>query len=265
MNKTPVYVAFRLAPDDELMLPSFIKYYKSLGVSCFFSNINYRLKCDRIGFEPFIERIRETYPEISFNTGPNDIEQPESKNIAQIYELMKNFIPENSYIIPADADELHQYPLKTLEDNIGYLKQNNFLYIKGSTLERVSATGELTDINPQLDIFEQYPASNKYLFSKPKISLVSNLHMYRQAGVGHHDFFHGVDAGIKEKNADKASITHHFRWNKQGKNRTVKWHSLFTNEEWKGWSCPEETRKRIKMYEMNLLECNWSTQLFNSL
>jgi len=242
-----------------------MKYYKSLGASGFFSNINYRLECDREKFEPFVERVKQAYPEIIFNTGPNEIDQPEVKNIERIYQLMKSSVTENSYIIPADADEFHQYPFETLENNIRYLKDSQFLYIKGFTLERVSATGNLTNIDPHLDIFEQYPGSNKYLFSKPKISLVSNLYMYRQAGVGHHDFFHGVDAEIRKAIADRTSITHHFRWNKQGRDRTGKWHSLFSNQEWKGWSLPEETRKRLKMYEMNLLESNWTEELFNSL
>jgi len=265
MNKTPVYVAFRLAPDDELMLPSFIKYYKALGVSGFFSNLNYRLECDREGFERFIERVRQAYPEIIFNVGPNDIGQPETSNIEQIYELMKNNIPENSYIIPADADEFHQYPMDTLEDNIDYLKQHEFLYIGGATLEKVSETGSLISVDPQLDIFEQFPGSNRFLYIMHKISLVSSLHMYRRAGVGHHGFSHEADKEIKKMIADKKSITHHFRWTEQGKIRAEKWHSLFTDNRWKGWSQPEQTRKRLKMYDMNLLECNWSEELLNAL
>jgi hypothetical protein len=247
------------------MLPSFVRYYKTLGVSGFFSNINYRLECDREGFDSFIERVRRAYPEIIFNIGPNDIGKPESSNIEQIYELMKNNIPEDSYIIPADADEFHQYPLDGLQDSIDYIKQNEFLYIGGATLEKVSETGHLISVNPQLNIFEQFPKSNRFLYIMPKISLVSSLHMYQRAGVGHHGFYHEADKGIKNMIADKKSITHHFRWTEQGKIRAEKWHSLFTDNRWKGWSQPEQTRKRLKMYDMNLLECNWSDQLLNSL
>jgi hypothetical protein len=265
MNKTPVYVAFRLAPDDECMLPNFIKYYKSLGVTGFFSNLNYRLESDRQGFESFVGRVSNMYPEIAYNIGPSNIEAPEVKNIEQVYELMKASIPENSYIIPADADEFHQYPFELLDDNINYLKQNACLYILGSTLERVSATGDLVNVDPQVDIFEQCPNSNKYLFSMPKISLLSNLDMYLRAGVGHHGFYHGADAELKKTFAGKLSTTHHFRWTRQGKIRTEKWLKLFTDDRFRGCKLPDDALKRLKMYDLNLLETNWPEQFGGSL
>jgi hypothetical protein len=265
MNNNPVYVAFRLTPDDEYLLNNFISYYKNLNVTGFFANLNYRLDCDEENFECFANRVKQNYPEIIFNTGPNRLDQNEMANIQQIWKLMGKNIPENSYIIPADADEFHEYPYPSLEENITHLQENNFLYIKGHTIEKISATGHVIKTDSSKNIFEQYPNQNKYLFSKPKISLMSNLHMYKRAGVGHHDFFHGIDAEIRKKISNKRSKTHHFRWNLEGKIRTEKWHRLFTNNEWMGWKSPEETAKRLKIYEMNLLEENWSKELFDSL
>jgi hypothetical protein len=262
---TPVYVAFRLAQDDEYLLNNFISYYKNLKVTGFFANLNYRLNYDEENFEGFVNRIKKNYPEIIFNVGPNKMDQNESANINQIWELMKKNIQEESYIIPADADEFHEYPYKTLEENIAHLKENNFLYIKGSTVERVSSTGNIINTDSNKNVFEQYPNQNKYLFVKPKISLMSNLHMYKRAGVGHHGFPHGVDVEIKQRNSNKLSKTHHFRWNQEGKIRTEKWHNVYTSKEWKGWKSPEETTKRLKIYKMNLLEENWSKELFDSL
>ena len=178
---------------------------------------------------------------------------------------MRSNIPEDSYVIPADADEFHEYPFKSLEENITHLRENNFLYIKGCTIERVSSTGELIKTDPHKDVFVQYPNQNNYLFSKPKICLMSSLLMYKKSGVGHHTFPHAIDIDIKQKHSNKISKTHHFRWNHEGRIRTEKWHKMFTNEKWGGWKSTEETAKRLKIYEMNLLEQNWSKEIFDNL
>ena len=259
------YVAFRCSPDDEYLLPHFIKYYKSLNVTGFFSNLNYRLGWNQDTFNDFVERIKNNYPEITFNVGPNTLELSEVFNLNELYNFMKNCIPEDSYIIPADVDEFHEYPFKTLEENINYLTTNNFLYIPGVTQERVSKTGELFNIDPQKDIFSQCPNYNKYLFRKPKISLLSNVSMYRKAGIGHHDFFHGVDAEIRKQVADKKSITHHFRWTNEGYRRTEKWYNLWKEEKYIGYKNLKEIESRLKAYKLNLLEANWSSDVFNSL
>lgn len=259
------YVAFRCSPDDEYLLPHFIEYYKSLKVTGFFSNLNYRLGWNKNTFDEFVERIKNNYPEIIFNVGPNTLEQSESCNLHEIYNLMKNCISENSYIIPADADEFHEYPFKTLEENINYLETNNFLYIKGSTHERVSKTGELFDIDPQKDIFSQCPNWNRYLFGKPKISLLSNLTMYRKAGIGHHDFIHGIDVEIRKQVADRKSVTHHFRWTNEGHARTQKWYDLWKEEKYNGYKNLKEIERRLKAYKLNLLEANWSSDVVNNL
>lgn len=233
-----------------------MKYYLSLGVLKFLINFNYRFEESKAEFDDFIDYVKtsEYSQYILYNIGPNELGSNEQSNIGMLKTLVRQHTSENDYVIPADSDEFHQYahPPQSLPDVITMMSTNNIAYMVGATCERISDDGSVIPVQDDLDLFNQFPKHNPKLFVMPKISIIQAKY-YQYIGVGHHY--------IDKKHVDTLSlvstrqgVTHHFRWNLQGKMRIENWIKLWTNEGYKGWKDVSKYEKMLRVFETNLIE-----------
>lgn len=250
-----IFVAVRFTHTDRCFFLHFMKYYLSLGVNLFLINFNYRFDENKCAFDDFIGYVNtsEYLQYIRYNIGPNTLETAEGGNINMLKELVKEHACENDYIIPADSDEFHKYSAisESLIDLITMMSTNNITYIHGPTCERISDDGSVIPIKEDIDIFIQFPKNNPKLFVQPKVSII-HAKYYRYIGVGHHY--------IEKATIDKlsivtkyGSITHHFRWNLQGKERITNWIKLWSNST-VGWKDIKKYEKMLAIFETNLIE-----------
>jgi len=256
-----VYVCARFTLYDRHLFEHFMKYYLNLGVYKFLINFNYKFETDEDNFLSFMEYIKNSkyIDNIIYNIGPNIEKLSETPNII----MLRNLVNENvnlteDYIIPADSDEFQEFP-DSLKNTIDLMKTEGYSYLHGCTKERISENGEIIDIKPDINIFDQFPKHNYTLFCQPKIGIIK-AKFFTHLGVGHHyisisDSMNEQDRLELDKNK-RSSYANHFRWNLQSKRRIENWCKLWNNEKFTGWKDVAKYEKMLNVFNQNLLEYN---------
>jgi hypothetical protein len=253
-----VYVCSRFTHYDDFLFEHFMNYYLKLGVYKFLINFNYKLENDNEDFKKFVEYVKnsEYIDKIIYNIGPNLENLNETGNIIMIKQLIiDNTNLDKDYIIPADSDEFQEFP-DTLENILTLMEIEELSYLNGYTKERVSESGEVKMVEKDKDIFLQFPKYNNKLFSQSKIGIIRAKY-FHYTGVGHHyiniESIKNLEDKIKLCKNKRLSITNHFKWNLQGKNRLQYWYNLWDNKNYKGWKDLEKCKKMLDVFNSNLL------------
>lgn len=253
-----VYVCARFTHNDIHLFEHFMNYYLELGVHKFLINFNYKIEGEESLFENFIEYVNNSkyINTIIYNVGPNFECLNESSNINVLKKLViDNTNIEEDYIIPADSDEFQEFP-DTLENTVQLMEKEDLIYLDGCTRERVSETGEAILIEKNINIFEQFPKYNNFLFCHPKIGMIKASH-FNHIGVGHH--YYNINRNLEEDKINvlkhkRISITNHFRWDLQGKNRIKSWLKIWNDENYKAWKDIKKYEKMLTAFDTNLLD-----------
>jgi hypothetical protein len=239
-----VYVTCKLYHAEEYIIEHYLNYYREMGVDGFLFNFSYYFEGHKEGFQEFVDRLTSANDDITFNVGPHCIS--DGAATARLKELVKE--SDADYIIPTDADEFVVYDAGSLQDAIKLLEDESAHVIEGCTTEHVSKTGEVTELVPDISIWEQFPNVNPVLPIAPKIGLV-RADCFHLTGCGHHQM--SKEHGLK---SFYASRSHHFRWTAQGKSRAEDWVEIWSNPEYGGYKHLEGAKGRVKIFSMNLLE-----------
>eukprot|EP00240_Pyramimonas_obovata_P004015 CAMPEP_0118947022 /NCGR_PEP_ID=MMETSP1169-20130426/45240_1 /TAXON_ID=36882 /ORGANISM="Pyramimonas obovata, Strain CCMP722" /LENGTH=358 /DNA_ID=CAMNT_0006893145 /DNA_START=125 /DNA_END=1198 /DNA_ORIENTATION=- len=158
-NTVWLYTSIAADYDGATMLPHFVKHYLGLGVKPenFLVVVNHNPeKADPASEVDPVQNVVSVLD--SYNiTYRLWLDQYSSEKLMKIrYELL-NKAAWNDWIIHADSDELHDYGVKSVVKYLGHAESEGVNEIKGTLVDRVSASGELTPISPYGDIFQQYP------------------------------------------------------------------------------------------------------------
>jgi hypothetical protein len=215
MEHPKIYVYVRFFHQDKHYFHHFMKYYLALGVDKICVNVNYRFAEDKDKYEDFLRFVEtsEYIDKLLITTGPNSELIAELKHVKATQESAIALCDqERDFIIPADSDELHQYP-DILPNLVKMMNDEKLDYLDGPSIEKVSVDGSCPPIVEGTSLFQQFPRWNHRLFACPKITLIRAKYAHH-LGVGHHMLDKKFELVKK-----KCTETHHFRWNLQGKDR----------------------------------------------
>lgn len=273
MISNTVAVMFSLCHDDEHLIDHFMKYYQSIGIVHFGCIIGYYVhgldeentKTEYAKLEKFYQNFIKNYPLVKVKYIPVQVNDART---ATWIEILKEMSPTIKYIIPADSDELHDYiddpdyvkkqygikacnpVLKQLNDVVAHLENNKLDYITSCSMERVPEDGTVKEVSAEVNIFKQFNYQNNKLFLQPKISLINrDILQLLQLGA------HQISKENIEKFAlksERLSITHHFRWSKEGRIKIGKWYERHSSDEWRGWKGAAVTKKKLETFDHNL-------------
>lgn len=141
--------------------------------------------------------------------------------VTNMYNEIKNRYPEDWWIV-ADDDELHEYS-KSLEQIIADCEKNGWDLVRGGFVDRVGPDGTFPEIQPEEDIFKQFPLAgffryplsgacpNKVCIMKGYIELTPGQHYAKIDG---HTTWkwqgwnHPLIAPVSEYSVQ----VHHFKW-----------------------------------------------------
>jgi hypothetical protein len=158
-NTVWLYTSVAADYDGATMLPHFINHYLALGVKPenFLVVVNHNPeKVDTFSGVDLVESVTtvlDTF-HIPYRLW---LEQYSSEKLMKIRYEMLNTAAWGDWIIHADSDELHEYGVKSVVKFLAQADLEGVNEIKGTLVDRVSATGELSPIQPDQDIFQQYP------------------------------------------------------------------------------------------------------------
>jgi len=252
METPKVYVYVRFFHQDKHYFHHFMEYYFGLGVDKICVNVNYRFAEDKDKYEEFLHFVQTSpYAEkLVITTGPNSELISELKHVKSAQESAIALCDiEKDFIIPADSDELHQYP-DTLPNLMKMMQDENIDYLDGPTIEKISVDGTCPPVVEGVSLFQQFPRWNHKLFCCPKIGLIKARHVHH-LGVGHHM----VDKKL-ELVKKKCIESHHFRWNLQGKDRVENWLKTWRTPNCAGWKDIPKYERMLACFSNNLLYYN---------
>lgn len=141
--------------------------------------------------------------------------------VTALYNRIKRLHP-NDWWIVADDDEFHEYSLP-LKDIISACENNGWDLVRGGFVDRVGPDGIFSEIQPEEDIFEQFPLAgffryplsgacpNKVCIMKGHVELTAGQHYAKIDG---HTTWkwqgwnHPLIAPYREYNV----LVNHFKW-----------------------------------------------------
>jgi hypothetical protein len=250
MAKVVVYVRF--FHQDKHYFTHFMNYYLDLGVYKICVNVNYRFEEDKAKYEAFLHYVKTSrYAEhLVITTGPNGELVTESKHVKAAQESAIALCDlDTDFIIPADSDELHQFP-DTLPNIIKMMNDEKIDYLDGQTLEKVSVDGSCPPVLEGISLFQQFPRWNHKLFRCPKIGIIRAQYAH-YLSVGHHMIEPNLNLAKKH-----CIETHHFRWNYQGRDRVENWIRTWRNPKYTGWKDMVKYARMLECYCNDLLFYN---------
>ncbi len=194
------------------MLPHMISYYQDLVDEIYV--IAY-LQNEK---DPVLEEIK------SYGITPHRIvvdKQFNWERVTELYNETKLEKPDEWWIV-ADDDELHLYP-KHPREIIQECEENGWEFVTGGFLDRIGKNGTLPEINPESDIWKEFPLAgffrypisgacpNKVCLMKGKVKVSNGQHyvLFNNKTVW------GVE-GTKHRKRYPVSKglvqVHHFKW-----------------------------------------------------
>lgn len=204
-----LFLTVTIGPDYRL-LAHFLRYYKNLGVHNFLVILNtpddaplkilqnYDIKPVRIWTEPFSERLKQAHER----------------------DIISKYCSNEDWIVYSDLDEFQHYPAGLL-NQLKFCENNGIDFLEGRLLDRISETGELTELDSKKSLEEQYPLggyiTNKLLKAWDKKIVVAKGKLV--VGGGHHIFLDRATNNtlpyIRKLNRYSRGIkVHHFKWDR---------------------------------------------------
>ena len=120
---------------------------------------------------------------------------PALQDIQMMQTLHQLNLWPDDWIIIADTDELFTYGRSTITEALALMEQENASYAMGETLDHVSRTGKLTQLEEQPSLWEQYPMICP-IISQVARGLAAKVTVHKaflRSGAGHH---HIVDPAL---------------------------------------------------------------------
>jgi hypothetical protein len=237
------------------LLPHFLDYYSSLGVSDFVIAINGASKelADNVYETVF---ARSLQAKIFVAEWASDIDA--SIDASFKYKLWERNIQNKcDWYIMADLDEFYQYQ-HSLATMILKCQTGKYDYIIGDLVDRFSSDGEITSLAPNENIWTQYPYEVGFCKAlcpdAAHYKVVLAKHLCAPDG-GHHSV-----KGLEWTRFPSVQKAHHFKW-RQGVLQMMKNRVEVQRKQNRGW--PEESEKYLeyfqKNYKLNLLEPIFNT------
>ena len=158
-----IYLRSTIGAERDISLIShFVEYYRRIGVSEFRfvlhaideSSTNLKVCIDileNLNIKPTLIWITPNW-----NTGTNALKHREV--VADL--------PGDTWLISADIDEFHEFPLH-LSDFVQYLDAKNIDVVMGRLTERISKDFSLSPLMPKENIFLQFPIQTSFGIGNP--------------------------------------------------------------------------------------------------
>lgn len=200
----PVHVVTVVGGLGVNILPHTIRHYRSLGVCSFFIIIH--LPEPDAGFVSWVSDLASSCGvEIESVQIDPDFLSCKHRAFSRIMEARPN-----DWFLPLDCDEFHRYPCE-LVSLLDHCEKNNYDYVRGCLLDRVSADGTLTPLGPDKSIWDQYPLGGVLTYpllgGDPRKVVLARGHVSFGEG-GHHNALSGIACPIHELFVP----VHHFKW-----------------------------------------------------
>ena len=181
-----------------------IKYYKELGVDEFLFVLNTEdenseklIEVQNILKEHGIKEKEVWIGEFEDHTKKDNMERVVYKNTNL-----------EDWVVTIDVDEFHKYYVD-LRKFIGYCEKMDYICATGELVDRLTETGEITDINENSDIWKTFPVKTNIRYWNATTYFKV---LIRKANVdvstGHHMAININPARICRINME----VHHFKW-----------------------------------------------------
>lgn len=146
------------------------------------------------------------------------------EKVTQLYNFIKSKNPHDWWVI-ADIDEFHLYPNDNLLQCIVDCENNGWRIMRGGFIDRIGVDGEFSELNEDLNIFEQFPnmgffrypmseaCPNKICVTKGNTEITPGQHyakIYGQTTWRWQGWNHPLIAPIETHSVQ----VHHFKWDK---------------------------------------------------
>ncbi len=134
------------------LLPHFIKHYENIvdeiNIGVYITRLTPTIQQD-------IERIIKGHDRVKISICENGV--PFNwDHVTKMYNRIKWTHPEDYWVI-ADIDEFHLYSYDRLYYVVEKCREHGWEIVRGGFLDRVSENGDFPEIQPNVDIFEQFP------------------------------------------------------------------------------------------------------------
>ena len=199
------------------LLPYYLQHYRRLGVQRFI------ISCDPGRLDPSdgLRRALSAQSDIEVVDLPGGFRR--SNLVGMINEEVRSrSVTAGDWVIPADLDELNQYPAP-LDDLVEQMLQSGSTYVAGRLRDRLAAGGLLTELAPfeeGLTIWAQYPleADVTARIAEGQTEKVLLFRGDLPLSVGHHR----LRDGTLSKAFEARGVAHHFKW-RAGLDRVLAW------------------------------------------
>ncbi len=137
--------------DSITILDQFLAHYRAIGVEQFVFNINESFVPGIAArAQSILERYGVTVAHVS-GTPQNWIQQNRQRNASQAACTR-----EDDWVVIADLDEFHEYPLG-LAETLRAAEAQGYDCLYGQLVDRLAPDGELIPMREDVSVFEQFP------------------------------------------------------------------------------------------------------------
>ena len=191
------------------MLNHFINHYKGLGIENFNLILNTNSDSKANLFEAIdILRLHDLAP-VHIDIGKSFIDAK-----LKAIEFFTDDLPENSWIMYADSDELHAFQ-DNLPTMLDFCSQNALNVIKGRFVDRVHQTRTFAAISRTKNIWEQFPLTAD--ISKLSGCCNKKVMLYKNNLKIKGEGFHGIANSTRDlvNFFPYFQEVHHFKWTQE--------------------------------------------------
>ena len=187
---------------DYVLVASFVEHYRKLGV------VDFRFVVHSLSSSsPKLDLVLATLRDLGIQ--PANIWITENWNTGDNSMMHREVIkdcPDHAWVISADIDEFHEYPMR-LPEFIEELESGRFDLVKGRLTERIAQDFSIPNLDTSKTLFDQFPLQVRFGIGNPgKIMLHRKFVLTTP---GHHGF---EDAQCIYKVCPQILKVMHFKW-----------------------------------------------------
>lgn len=192
------------------LLPHFVKYYSSLGINYFLFHHNTEFFTSH-EISKHIKKLGVKAKLLEWHGSYNYRQQHFWR-----LQMHQRYVTESDWIVIADLDEFIEFQ-PTVHDFINMCENQDCNWILGEFVDRVSESGKLIPVDPEEDIFRQFPheseISRKILLAPYKRTAAVKGGYFPKHNCYEYDseFKDGLKKG-HIRCCPKILKIHHFKW-----------------------------------------------------
>ncbi len=180
------------------VLPHMLRHYRALGIDSFFVHVNRIDDADAI-----FDEVRALCEVTSVSTGGTLW-----RGNPAVHRAVMAHHPDDWFLI-ADQDELQVWPLPIAEV-IEECERRGHDFVEGTLVDRLAPGGVFAEIDPQADIWEQFPiealVTAALLGGEPRKIVAAKGSVHLTGGQ------HGAENGRGCPLEECHVLVHHFKW-----------------------------------------------------